>query len=547
MDFHVDRSRDSLTSRNRLPRCVSALCLLIPAAVLTIFFALPVATLVTRFTNLGVVRSVWRDPVVRRVVWFTTWQAVLSTVLTVAVGMVPAYVLARFEFVGRRLVGALIVVPFVMPTVVVGAAFLALLPDSFDNSVAAIIIAHVFFNVAVIVRGVGGLWEQIPSDLGAAARTLGAPPWQVARHITLPLLAPAIAASASVVFLFTFTSFGVVRLLGGPAHPTLEVEIWQRATRLGDVGVAAVLSAVQLLVLALAIAWFARLQKRHRAQLGLRPLTQRTRARGRRDRAVVGTTALTVLLFVIGPLGALFEGSLRAGTSYSLAAWRTLFSPDSSAKRRGPASSLDVVGSMITSLRFALIAMAIAVVVGTAACVAIVTMQRSGRILDAALMLPLATSAVTIGFGLLITFDTDPFDWRGAPLMIPLGHAVVATPFVVRILLPVLRSIDPDLRHAAMSLGASPMRVLREIDWPVVRRPVLSAAGFALVISLGEFGATSFLTRSGRETMPIAIDRLLAQPGALLHAQGYVLATMLALMTFLVIAAVDGLRAGRNA
>ena len=123
--------------------------------------------------------------------------ALVSTALTVAVGLVPAWLLARYEFAGRRTITAMVTVPFVLPTVVVGAAFLALLPDSLDHSVTAILLAHVFFNVAVVVRGVGGLWEQLPGDLSAAARTLGAGPWRAMRDVTLPLLAPSITAAAS--------------------------------------------------------------------------------------------------------------------------------------------------------------------------------------------------------------------------------------------------------------------------------------------------------------------------------------------------------------
>ena len=525
---------------NRLPRSVTSALALGPLTVLVVFYVVPIATLTGRFFATDVVQSLVHDRQLRQVLWFTTWQATFSTLLTVAVGLLPAYILARFEFRGHRLVMALVTVPFVLPTVVVGAAFLALLPDGLDHSVWAVLIAHVFFNVAVVVRGVGGLWEQLPVDLAAAARTLGASPLQAIRFVTLPLLAPALYASAAIVFLFTFTSFGVVRVLGGPARPTLEVEIWQRATRLGDIGAAAVLSVLQLLLLAMAVAWFARQQRQHRNSLGLRPLAPRARARTSRQRVGVIGVVTAVVLAVAVPLGALFERSLRTGEGYSFSAWRAVLGQAAKTSRPGAASSLDTVGALSTSLIFGCVAMLISVFIGGCAAFAIVALGRGGLFLDVGLMLPLATSAVTIGFGLLITFDTAPFDWRGAPLMIPLGHALVAIPFVVRIALPVLRSISPQLRSAAHSLGASPLRAWVEIDVRFVLRPLLTGAGFALAISLGEFGATSFLTRHGRETLPIAIEQLLNKPGAMLHAQGYALATILAALTLIVLAAVDG-------
>lgn len=537
--------RDPLRQLNLLPRYL-IVALVTPAVVfIAAFYLWPVGTLVVRSFTSHTLRAVVGDSTIRRVLWFTAWQATLSTVLTIAVGLVPAYLLARYEFTGRRALTALITVPFVLPTVVVGAAFLAVLPESFDHSVTAIVVAHVFFNVSVVVRGVGGLWEQLPADLTAAARTLGASPRRAMREITLPLLKPAMYASASIVFLFTFTSFGVVRLLGGPAHTTLEVEIWQRATRLGDLDVAAVLSVLQLVVLGCAVAWFAHVQSQHRRQIGLHPRDPRQHARSARQKIFVAVTSTLIAVGVLTPIAALAERSLRTGAHHSFAAWRAVFAPATSATPRpGGIAGLNPLASITTSLRFAIIATLISVIIGGCAALAISALGRRGLLVDTGVMLPLGTSAVTIGFGLLITFDRAPFDWRGSPMMIPLGHALVATPFVVRMLLPVLRSVDSRLRDAAAALGASPSRAWREVDLRIATRPLLVGAGFAMAVSLGEFGATSLLTRSGRETLPIAIERLLNRPGALLHAQGYVLATVLAALTFAVIGAVEIMRLG---
>ncbi|MEO7398577.1 MAG: iron ABC transporter permease [Ilumatobacteraceae bacterium] len=535
----MDPNRVALTTdrgdRNRLPRIVT-IALAAPAVVfIGLLFVWPIISLAAEAITSDSVRSIVIDRTLLGIVWFTTWQAVVSTVLTVAIGLVPAWLLARYEFRGRRAITALVAVPFVLPTVVVGAAFLAVLPSSLDQSVVAILIAHVFFNVAVVVRGVGALWEQLPEDLSASARTLGASPLRAMREVTLPLLGPAIAAAASVVFLFSFTSFGVVRVLGGPRRVTLEVEIWQRATRFGDVGVAAALSIAQLVVLGFAVGVFTRLRKRQRLALGLRPLDQRRRARTTRERVAVAAIAVAVLAGVCAPLIALAERSLRTAGGHSFAAWRAVFANERQVSPRPVANTIDALGSLTVSLRFAVIAMVISVVIGATASLAITALGRGGRMIDIGVMLPLGTSAVTIGFGLLLAFDTPPFDWRAAPLLIPLGHALVATPFVVRATLPVLRSIDPRLRAAAATLGASPVRAWREIDLRIARRPMLVGAGFALAISLGEFGATTLLTRQGRATLPIAIEQLLNRPGSLLHAEGYVLATVLAALTFLVL------------
>jgi thiamine transport system permease protein len=148
-------------------------------------------------------------------------------------------------------------------------------------------------------------------------------------------------------------------------------------------------------------------------------------------------------------------------------------------------------------------------------------------VLDALFMLPLATSAVTLGFGFIITLDEPPLNLRTSPVLIVIAHTLVAFPFVIRSLLPALRSIQPALREAAAVLGASPWRVWGEVDLPLAARGLLVGAIFAFTISLGEFGATVFIARPDMPTMPIAIFRLLDQPGALNYGQALAMSTLL--------------------
>ena len=140
---------------------------------------------------------------------------------------------------------------------------------------------------------------------------------------------------------------------------------------------------------------------------------------------------------------------------------------------------------------------------------------------------------------MLITFDQPPFDWRASWWLVPLGHALVATPFVVRSLVPALRAIPADQRAAAVTLGASPLRAWWTVEARRLARPLAAGAGFAAAISLGEFGATTFLTRAGSESMPIAIDRLLGRAGEVPRAQGFALATVLMLVTAAVVVVAD--------
>lgn len=521
---------------NRLPGWFGPAFAIGPAVVVGSFYLWPLLTLLGRGLTPSGLADTIGDNLTRQVAWFTFWQAALSTVLTLACGLVPAYVMGRYEFPGRRLLDGVLAATFVLPTVVMGAAVLALLPASIERGVIPILIAHVVFNLAVVVRTVGPVLTALPRDLDAAAATLGAPPARVFREITLPAIGPSLGAAASIVFVFTFTSFGVVRLVGGVARSTIEVEIWRQATQFGDIDTAAALTVLQLTVVAVVVGVASGWQRRRSRALGLRIGSQRRRPNGPRQRRFVLVTGLLTALVVAAPLAALVERSLRTRDSYSLHAWRDLGATE---LRPGISVGVDPLGALGSSLQAMLVATLLAVVVGTLAAVAIVASPRAGRVLDGALMLPIATSAVTVGFGILITFDRDPVDWRSSWWIVPVGHALVALPFVVRTVLPVLRGVEGRRLEAAATLGAAPARAWRLVVAPHLRRPVTVAAGLAAAISLGEFGASSFLSRSGGETMPIAIERLLGRAGTRLQAQGYVLAVILAAATIVVVVALD--------
>jgi thiamine transport system permease protein len=525
---------------NRLPRWFVAGAAALPATFLAVFYAWPFVTLLARGLGAGAIGDRLGSAGTWRVVWFTTWQAVVSTAVTLVVGLVPTWAIARYSFPGRRLLAALLTSVFVLPTVVMGAAFVALLPTSMEHGVAAIVAAHVVFNIAVVVRTVGAAWAQFPDELGQAAATLGANPWRAWMHVTLPLLRPAIASAAAIVFLFSFTSFGVVRILGGVGRATIEVEVWRRATQLGDIGGAATLATLQLVVLGVAIAIAQRVQRRARAVLALRGDRRGTRPAGR-QRALVAAAAVVTAVIVGTPLVALGAGSFRVGGDWSAAGWRSLGDTE---LRPGLRVSVDALGALQRSAVTAAWATLFALVIGAAAVVAIDVLRRSGRLVDVGLMLPLGTSAVTIGFGMLITFDTPPVDWRASWWLVPVGHALVAVPFVVRTSVSVVRDIDPDLRHAAATLGASPVRAWATSRLPHLRRPLATGAGLAAAISLGEFGATSFLSRSGQDTLPIAIERLLGRTGRVFEAQAFALATILAAATIAITVVVDRFGSG---
>lgn len=496
----------------------------VPLAFLGLFFVYPLLSILERGLrsdgSLASPLDVLTDPLTRDVVWFTIWQAVASTMLTFAIGLPAAYALGRYSFPGRSLVRALVIVPFVLPTVVVALAFLAILPSGLERGWAPILIAHAFFNVAVVVLVVSTFWSGLDRRVSEAAATLGAGPWRSFREVTLPLLAPSLAAAGAIVFLFSFTSFGIVLILGGPAYSTIEAEIYNQAVRIFDLRAAAILCFVQLLCVGLAVWVTLRLEARvgaTRSQRAERDVLRKPSTSGEKA-VVVGSLGL-LALFLGLPLAVLVERSLALGGGYGFEAYRTLSRPTSVLL----ATPWEAVWN---SLVYAGAATLIAVVVGGLAAFAIAG-SPGPRALDVLLMLPLGASAVMLGFGFVIAFDRAPIDFRAAPWIVPVVQALVAIPFVVRIVAPTLRAIDERQREAAAVLGASPGRVRREIDVPIVGRALAVAAGFAFAISLGEFGATVFLVRPDSPTLPVAIFRFLGRPGELNTAQAYALAVIL--------------------
>ncbi|WP_442812518.1 ABC transporter permease [Streptomyces sp. NBC_01210] len=531
-----------------------------PAVFFAVFFAYPVVAIVGRGLEIdgvwqfGRIGEVLSRPDILRVLWFTTWQALASTALTLLIALPGAYVFARFDFPGKRLLRAVVTVPFVLPTVVVGTAFLALLGRGglldelwgvrLDTTVWAILLAHVFFNYAVVVRTVGGLWSQLDPRQEEAARVLGAGRFAAWRRVTLPALGPAVAAGALMVFLFTFTSFGVVQILGGPTFSTVEVEIYRQTAQLLDLSTAAVLTLVQFAAVGAVLAVHAWTIRRRETALKLvDPAQTARRPRGPGQWALLGGVLATILLLVLAPLAVLVERSLDGPGGYGFDHYRALTAMDAS----GGAFLVPPIDAVWNSLRYALVATAIALVVGGLAAAALT--RKAGRLLrgfDALLMLPLGVSAVTVGFGFLITLDKPPLDLRASWILVPLAQALVGVPFVVRMMLPVLRAVDGRLREAAAVLGASPLRVWREVDLPLVRRALLIAAGFAFAISLGEFGATVFIARPDNPTLPVAVARLLGRPGELNYGQAMALSTILMVVCAVALLVLERIRTDRS-
>ncbi|MEP6893991.1 MAG: ABC transporter permease subunit, partial [Chloroflexota bacterium] len=242
------------------PWLARVLLWLLPLSFLAIFFFLPLTKILTLTLDISALSSE-NLQITNTALRFTFYQAILSTLLTLLLGLPSAYLFARYDFRGKSVLRALTAVPFMLPTVVVAASFNALLGQrgllstflplsSFQlhpSPFVLILLAHVFYNTTIIIRIVGNALSSLDPKLEHAARSLGADTFHVWRHVTLPLLRPALFAATLLVFLFDFTSFGVILLLGGSQYATLEVEIYIQAVKQLKLSSAALLSLIQLI------------------------------------------------------------------------------------------------------------------------------------------------------------------------------------------------------------------------------------------------------------------------------------------------------------
>ena len=487
------------------------------------------------------------------VVLFTFYQATISTLLTIVIGLPSAVLFSRFDFRSKTILRALTAVPFLLPTVVVAASFNSLLgPRGLLNTILQssnslfplssftlhpspfilILTAHLFYNTTIIIRIVGAALSNLNPKLEQAARSLGADSLRVWLNVTLPLLRPSILAASLLVFLFDFTSFGVILLLGNSQLSTLETEIYFQAVRQFNLPLAALLSIIQLLCTLIVSILYSRHVTRNSYLVTPRstpPLAPRT------FKQKLFTTSLIFLLssFFILPLASLPFRSLtrleadrgqRGEVQYGFTTdyYKELF-----INRRGSVFYVPPFQAIFNSLAYASATVILSILLGFPAAFALAHPTRLEKILDPLIMLPLGSSAVMLGLGFIITYGK----WLASPWLVPFAHTLIALPFVIRALQPAIASIPKQLRQVASTLGASPLEVWKNIDLPILRRATLAAATFAFTISLGEFGATLLISRPEYPTIPVAIERFLSQPGGLNYGQAMAMATILMTLT----------------
>jgi len=486
----------------------------IPLTFVAVLFYWPIA----KITSLGF-SGVWlatlSEPKTLEVIWFTLWQAAVSTLVILVIAIPGAYLLYRKSFAGQRLIKALITVPFVLPSIVVAVGFtvfrnvhdfwIELGLTFLSDPVYWIIAAHVFVNYSIAVRTIGGVWAGLDTEIDEAAELDGAGRLRSLLSISLPQLRPAVFSAAALVFLFSATSFGIVLVLGGGQVQTIETAIYFSATQFLDLEAAAALVFIQTLITAIAFFVGSSLAK---GTVGLDQVFEGNR-KPRVDRrdwpASVLTAGIVVGLLVMPMLLVLVE-AFKVGDGWGLTNFANL----------GTRGARDLLNISITdaaanSLRNMVVATVIAFVLGT--LISWLLVRTKQKLLDLVFLVPLGVSSVVLGFGFLVSFDSSLFPLRSSWLIVPLAQALIALPMVIRLVYPALVSIGKEPIEQASLDGASSSQIWKYVESGMIKSVLLTAAGYAAIISVGEFGASSFLAYGSEGTIPTLLFRLIARPG----------------------------------
>jgi thiamine transport system permease protein len=389
-----------------------------------------------------------------------------------------------------------------------------------------IIAAHVFVNYSIAVRTIGGVWASLDSEIEEAAELDGAGRLKSLLAVSLPQLRPAIFSAAALVFLFSATSFGIVLVLGGGQVQTIETAIYFSATQFLDLEGAAALVLVQTLITAAAFMVGSSLAK---GTVGLEQVSEgapKPRVDVRDLPAAIVTFVIVVGLLVMPMLLVLFE-AFRVGDGFGLQNFENLGT-------RGARDLLNisVADAAVNSLRNMVVASGIAFVLGT--LVSWLLVRTRQKVLDLVFLVPLGVSSVVLGFGFLVSFDADWFALRSTWLIVPLAQALIALPMVIRLVYPALVSIGKEPIEQASLDGASSFATWRFVESGMIKGVLLTALGYAAIISVGEFGASSFLAYGSEGTIPTLLFRLIARPGEQNYGMAMAVSAILIVFVWLV-------------
>lgn len=471
-----------------------------------------------------------------KITWFTIWQALVSMLVTVILAVPGAYVLYRKKFLGQRALRSMITIPFMLPTIVVATGF-GIFRDASNlvsNPVIWIIIAHLFLNYSLAVRTIGSYWMSLDLLTEEAAYLEGASRIRTIWSISLPQLKPALISSAATTFLYCTASYGIILVLGGGQVNSIETEIATAANTLLDLPRVSALAMIQTVLSLIA---FGISQSGGRGNLGIDVGEHdgNVKLLDRHDWLATAITFPVIAFLIAGPLVLIISKTFTEGAG--------LIGNFANLAGRGTRSilNLSVIDAMGNSFRNMVIAGAISLLIGVTASYLLALPARRNsqkiiaRVLDIAFLLPLGISTVVLGFGYLITFGGYPLPLRETWLIVPLIQSVMAVPIVIRLVYPALLAIDKSHFEAASTAGANRWQIWWLIELPMARFSIYTAAAFAAMISLGEFGAASLLAYGDQATLPTVLYTLVSKPGGENYGMAMAASTLIIVLTYAVV------------
>ena len=517
----------------------------VPVFVIGVLFYWPMARVLGQGLN-GNWLATLAEARVFDAIWFTIWQAVVSTLICLVMGLPAAYVLYRKRSPAARILRALLTVPFALPTIVTAIGFTAFRTQDvwhggsvaegfFDHPVTWIIAAHVFVNFAVITRVVGSTWVSHSHDTEEAAALAGAGRIRIFWSISLPQLRPAIISATFTVFLYCTASYGLVLVLGGGLVNSIETEIAIAANQFLDLQEAGTLALLQTVLSILAFA-ISTTGTRSKIGFDVQDLDDGKRTIDRRDWPAVLLTLVSIVLTFV-PLALILVRAFT--TDAGTPTLENFFMLGTNGAR----NLLDITlgQAALNSLRNVVVATLLAGFLGTMVAYLLTRPTRNramrliNRILDVLFLLPLGVSTIVLGFGYLLTFGGGWLPLRTSWLIVPLVQGLMALPLVVRIVQPALSASSEELGEQAATDGANAFSAFFRIELPMAREAVVAAFGYAAIVSIGEFGAASLLAYGDQATLPTVLYQLVSRPGGDNYGMAMAMSAIVITLTFAVV------------
>ncbi|MCS5533793.1 MAG: hypothetical protein NZ736_06010 [Candidatus Poseidoniaceae archaeon] len=541
-----------------------------------LFFAIERLQMVTGVSVFSAMSAFTDRPANLDSLTFTLVEASISAIATIIIGLPIAWHLARSEWKHVRLVRALLAVPFVTPAIVAAMGFLALISEGgilwrigidlrletgFIGTISdtfgwqhpghfiALILAHAWFNLSLVIRFVepplatfDPRWEEQLSLLPGGNSRINR-----LRNLWIPFIGPAVLCAAAMTFLFSFTSFALVKWLT-PFSETMESSMANMGGAAGIMGyrtdaslVILSTSAIQFLILMLTLILITVLQRRNNSRVSM--ISENVARKNRGKLSMAGKiTIFSGIIFTLAPMISIFVASFRIRSSIGNGQFTERYSFDAwVAAWQGDLSYVSASEALANSLIYAIVTLLISLPLGWILSSTIHSLEKSNNMklakaVDVMSMLPLAISAVMVGLGILLGILRYNSSLFGFFLLPVLPHVMLTTPFVVRIMTPAMRAIDPVFEQQSRLLNLNPIKIWWHSRFSFLRGPAIVAASLTLAFSLGEFGASWILVRTGSwDTLSILVDQLMSRPkfDPMVQPVAMATASMLMILTFI--------------